>query len=154
MRKIFGRNIHFQYIAYQNCLSLQLSMQLVIKVYRGFCSTCRHQMWSRWRSCTRNLFNSNQTQTSHSTLFFNDLFLLVTTPSKCFPRNGIGFWGQSKPKFQDLNIDNNINEIFGCFEVSSWVLIPLISSTSPISSSTFMGVPFELWWFLQSKIVV
>jgi hypothetical protein len=30
----------------------------------------------------------------------------------------------------------------------------LISSTSPISSSTFMGVPFELWWFLQSKIVV
>jgi hypothetical protein len=71
---------------------------------------------------------------------FGDQFVGV-----CFPCNNIGFWGQSWPKFQNLNVDNNINDISGF----GWVLVPLISSTSSIFWRQWVHAKnalLELWW--------
>jgi hypothetical protein len=43
----------------------------------------------------------------------NDLLAKVL-----FPGDNMGFQGRSRPKFQDLNIDKSVGEIFGCLEVS------------------------------------
>jgi hypothetical protein len=58
----------------------------------------------------------------------------------CFPGDGIRFWGQSQPKFQDFNANSSLGEISNCLKVSSWVFIPLISLMSSIFLLNSTGV--------------
>jgi hypothetical protein len=75
-----------------------------------------------------------------------------------FPGDNMGFQGRMRTKFQDFNTDKSVGEIFNCLEVFNYVLIPLISSTSSISSSRSMGEQqknvLKLCCFLQPKLLV
>lgn len=93
------------------------------------------------RFCTRKPFSYNPD--SNFALFLSSVDLTFPMTEIRFPRDDIGLWGQNQPKFQDQNVDKNIDEISNCLEVSNWVFVQQISLTSSIFSLMSMGARWK-----------
>jgi hypothetical protein len=106
-QKTFQWSIQLWYISYRNCFSLQaLSnwLEKFAKVSKPTCIKCS----SGWSLALKSYSVQTKFRFNILPFFwgldgFNDHSAEVRFPSK-----GIGLWGRSQPKFQDLNTINNM----------------------------------------------